>query len=122
MTFRSRHLLDLARGQDCQAQIPDVCNFNPDTVVSAHRNGGGMGTKNPDFLVAWCCSACHDYIDGRTHKNVPREIRDLQWQRAHENTQAAMWEQGLVQVAGSVPCGTARKVKTKVLPRGEYRR
>lgn len=122
MTFRSRPLLDLARGQDCLAEIHGVCNRDPSTVVSAHRNGGGMGTKADDFLVAWCCSACHDYIDARTHREVPAIVRDLYWQRAHEATLRAMFERGLIQVTGHSPKTLAPVRIPKILPRVEYRR
>ncbi|EPA3162826.1 nuclease domain-containing protein, partial [Yersinia enterocolitica] len=27
----------------------------------------GTGIKPPDLFGAWCCSACHDEIDRRTH-------------------------------------------------------
>lgn len=62
-------LRKLARGQECQVRIPFVCNRDPATTVLAHiRLAGvsGMGLKAPDLLAAWCCSACHDAIDGRT--------------------------------------------------------
>jgi hypothetical protein len=61
-----------ARGRGCTVRIPGVCNFNSETVVLAHiRLAGvsGMGMKSPDLLGAWACSACHDEIDGRTHKS-----------------------------------------------------
>jgi hypothetical protein len=61
-----------ARGRGCTVRIPNVCNFNSETVVLAHiRLAGvsGMGMKSPDLLGAWACSACHDEIDGRTHKS-----------------------------------------------------
>ena len=61
-----------ARGRGCTVRIPGVCNFNSETVVLAHiRVAGvsGMGLKSPDLLGAWACSACHDEIDGRTHKS-----------------------------------------------------
>lgn len=54
-----------ARGQECTVRIPDVCNFDPATTVLAHRNGGSAGMKNGDNEAAYCCSACHDVIDGR---------------------------------------------------------
>lgn len=59
------NLRDEARGRTCQVRIPGVCNHNTDTVVLAHLNGAGMGRKHPDWMGAWCCSACHDVIDGR---------------------------------------------------------
>lgn len=46
-------------------RIPGVCNHDPDTVVLAHINGGGMGLKRADIHASFCCSACHDVIDGR---------------------------------------------------------
>ena len=61
-----------AKGRPCMVRIPNVCNFNNDTVVLAHirlQGVSGMGMKSPDLLGAWACSACHDEIDGRTHKS-----------------------------------------------------
>lgn len=50
-------------------RIPNVCNFNPETTVLAHGNGSaagkGIGAKSPDPIGAFCCSDCHDVIDGR---------------------------------------------------------
>ena len=59
-----------ARGEECQVRIPGVCNHNPETTVFAHIGGGGMGMKQPDCEGAYCCSACHDVVDGR----VPFEM------------------------------------------------
>ena len=53
-------------------RLPGICNFNSETVVLAHiRLAGvsGMGMKSPDLLGAWACNACHDELDGRTHKS-----------------------------------------------------
>lgn len=61
-------LRELARGKDCQVRLAGICNFNPETVVLAHyRLAGtcGVGMKPPDLLGAWCCSSCHDAVDGR---------------------------------------------------------
>lgn len=52
-----------ARNEQCQIRIPGVCNFDPETTVLAHRNGGGIGAKTPDFQASYACSACHSYID-----------------------------------------------------------
>ena len=54
-----------AKGQDCTVRIPHICNRNPETVVFAHLPGGGMGMKRADIHGAYCCSACHDALDGR---------------------------------------------------------
>lgn len=66
----SRYLRDSARGQPCLVRIPSVCNGDPSTVVLAHLNGGGMGTKHSDLFGAFCCSACHDVIDGRVKAKI----------------------------------------------------
>ncbi|HHK8149055.1 TPA: DUF1364 domain-containing protein [Serratia marcescens] len=58
-----------ACGRDCQVRIPGVCNFNPETTVTAHyRLAGtcGTGIKPDDAQAAWACSACHDEVDRRT--------------------------------------------------------
>lgn len=58
-----------ACGRDCQVRIPGVCNFNPETTVTAHyRLAGTCGTaiKPDDTQAAWACSACHDEVDRRT--------------------------------------------------------
>ncbi|MBH2719213.1 MULTISPECIES: DUF1364 domain-containing protein [Serratia] len=55
-----------ACGRDCQVRIPGVCNFNPETTVTAHyRLAGTCGTaiKPDDTQAAWACSACHDEVD-----------------------------------------------------------
>jgi hypothetical protein len=52
----------------CQVRLGGICNGNTETTVLAHyRLAGtcGMGLKPPDLLGAWCCSSCHDVIDGR---------------------------------------------------------
>lgn len=62
-------LRKLAKGQQCQVRIPGCCNFNPETTVLAHvRMAGltGIGQKAHDIHASWCCSACHDVVDGRT--------------------------------------------------------
>ena len=61
-----------AKDRGCTVRIPGVCNFNSATTVLAHiRLAGvsGMSMKSPDLLGAWCCSNCHDEVDGRTHKS-----------------------------------------------------
>ena len=54
-----------ARGEECQVRIPGVCNHNPETTIFAHINGGGMGMKQLDTEGSYCCSSCHDALDGR---------------------------------------------------------
>ena len=64
-------ITESARGEQCQVRIPGVCNRDPETTVFAHLNGGGMGMKQPDCEGAYCCSACHDVVDGRVKWFAP---------------------------------------------------
>lgn len=71
-------LTEAARGQPCMVRLPAICNFNPETTVLAHyRLPGtcGTGMKPPDLLGAWCCSSCHDVLDGR----VQTKDADYAW-------------------------------------------
>lgn len=69
MTYRNKKLRESARGQDCQLQIPGVCNHDPETVVWCHLNGHefgkGASLKAHDIFGFYGCSACHDVYDGR---------------------------------------------------------
>jgi len=66
--MKSKKIRNSARGEDCQVRIPNVCNFNPETTVGAHvGKGGGMGGKVSDLEIAYCCSSCHDVLDGRVN-------------------------------------------------------
>ena len=81
-------------------RIPGVCNFNSQTVVLAHiRLSGisGMGTKAPDLLGAWSCSACHDEIDGRSNKSgLSRDELRLAHFEGMARTIAQLVKEGLV--------------------------
>lgn len=86
-----------ARGRECQVRLPGVCNFNPETVVLAHLAGGGMGMKKPDLQGAFCCSSCHDVLDGRVRNNrFTMDELELMHREGIERTQAIWVEEGLV--------------------------
>jgi hypothetical protein len=89
-----------ARGQDCQVRIYGVCNHNPETTVLAHLNGGGMGMKHPDIFGAWCCSSCHDVIDGRVKiPDVEPDIIQLWFYEGVFRTQKKLLESGLIKIS-----------------------
>ncbi|OOF39876.1 hypothetical protein BKK49_07050 [Rodentibacter rarus] len=69
-----------AKGRECQVRLVGICNHNPETVVLAHvRAAGitGVGQKAPDLLGAWCCSSCHDAIDGRVKTDYVKDELEL---------------------------------------------
>ena len=90
-----------AKGQDCQVRVPRVCNHNPETVVLAHLGGAGMGRKQHDIHGAYCCSACHDAIDGRRRTPFHRASLKLMHLEGMVRTQRLLLEQGLIEVAQS---------------------
>ena len=48
-----------------------LCNYNTETTVLAHwrDSSTGIGQKENDLTGSWCCSACHDVLDGRNKVN-----------------------------------------------------
>jgi len=93
---KNKNITDSAKGEDCQVRIPGVCNFNPETTVPAHLNGGGMGTKHNDMFIAYACSNCHNCID----KNNNSDFTDLQIKLWHHEgmvrTQYILLEKELI--------------------------
>jgi hypothetical protein len=87
-----------ARGQDCQVRLEGICNFNPETTVLAHLNGGGAGMKHLDIHGAFCCSSCHDAVDRRTHKDMEPDFLKLALHEGVVRTQAINFRAGLIKV------------------------
>ena len=92
--FRSRKLLDGARDAPCMS-----CGIEDGTVVACHANSYALGKgghlKVADYLVAYCCYACHTKIDSST---LDREEKDALWTEAFIRTVAYMFEAGIVKV------------------------
>lgn len=100
LRHESKKLCDSARGQQCMVRIPGVCNHNPETTVLAHLNGGGMSTKKSDLFGAFCCSSCHDLLDGRRKPfGYSREDIELMHRQGVERTQQWWLDNGLVVLA-----------------------
>jgi hypothetical protein len=75
----SKKITNLANGKPCTVRLPLVCNRNTDTTVFAHyssiRLGHGVGIKT--LFGAFCCSDCHDAIDGRAKTSFTRDYLRL---------------------------------------------
>lgn len=97
MIVKNKKLRDSARGQECMLRLPGICNRNPETTVLAHLNGGGMGIKKSDIFAAFCCSSCHDEIDGRTMK-LDRDHAELEHRRGVERTQEYWLRNGFIKI------------------------
>ena len=89
-----------AQGRECMVRIPYICNHDPATVVLAHyRLAGycGTGYKPDDALGAWCCSACHDAVDGRnTLGDMTRDEFRLMHAEGVMRTFAELRKEGLL--------------------------
>ena len=87
-----------ARNQDCQVRIPGICNFNPETTVLAHLSGGGWSLKRDDHEAAYCCSDCHDALDGRSKTSFSNTELKLMHYDGVMRTQKLLIKQGLIVV------------------------
>lgn len=92
------NLRNAAQGEPCMVRSL-VCNFDPQTTVLAHYRligVSGIGTKSPDLIGAWACSACHDLVDGRAKTELSKN--DLRLMHLHGviRTQAELIRRGIV--------------------------
>ena len=85
-----------AKDKHCTVRIPGVCNYDASTTVLAHLNGGGMGKKHNDIHGAYCCSSCHDVLDGRVKSEWPAEMLKLWHLEAVIKSQIIMLEEGVI--------------------------
>jgi hypothetical protein len=98
---RSKKLLKLVAGLDCQA-----CGSGQ-MVQAAHTNWGGgkgRGVKADDNLVAALCLKCHYEID--QGKDMSKEERQEMWEQAHVATVKKLYIQGLWPVDVPIPSFT----------------
>ena len=98
---RSKKLLKLVAGLDCQACGSGIM------VQAAHTNWGGgkgRGVKADDNLVAALCLKCHYEID--QGRELSKEERQNKWQQAHTATVAKLFNQGLWPVDVPIPTFT----------------
>jgi hypothetical protein len=98
---RSKKLLKLVAGLDCQA-----CGSGQ-MVQAAHTNWGGgkgRGVKADDNLVAALCLKCHYEID--QGKDMSKEERQELWEQAHIATVKKLYIQGLWPVDVPIPAFT----------------
>lgn len=93
---KNKKITDSAKGEDCQVRIIGYCNFNPETTIFAHLNGGGMGYKSNDIHGAYCCSSCHDVIDGRRKSKWTDNQLKVWFYDGVIRTQLKLIEKGLI--------------------------
>ena len=88
------NLRQLARGKPCMVRVPGHCNHHWDTTILAHyRLSGycGTGLKPDDWSMgSWCCSSCHDVIDGRVKTDHDKGVLRLMHAEGCLRTQAEL--------------------------------
>ena len=94
--WTSKKYRDAARGQDCTMRLPG-CRNDRETVVLAHRNGAGMGTKASDHDAADLCDFCHNTFDGRTNiQGWTKQRLTMEFNRARLATIINRIERGII--------------------------
>ena len=81
--IRIKKIRESARGQECTGNTP-WCNYDSDTVVGAHYGEAGekgIAFKPDDTSLAYLCSKCHDWLDGRFQPpdSLSWDERDKEW-------------------------------------------
>jgi len=80
-------------------RLPGICNWNKETTVLAHLNGGGSGMKRHDLLGSFSCSACHFWLDGDyVHYGATKDQRDLWHMQGMIRTQQYWLENGFIEI------------------------
>jgi len=85
-----------AREEECTVRIIGICNHDPQTTVLAHLGGAGWGRKQNDIHGAYCCSSCHDAVDGRRKTEYDKDSLKLWHLEGVIRTQTILLEKGLI--------------------------
>jgi hypothetical protein len=87
-----------AKGQDCQVRISGHCNRDSKTVVLAHVGKSHMGGKCTNLHATFCCSACHDVIDGRVYTQIPAQVLNVWKYEGMMRTKQIWLKDGLITI------------------------
>lgn len=87
-----------ARLQECQVRIPSICSFDETKTILAHKNGGGMAMKSDDLHGSYCCSDCHDVIDGKRKSEFTYDEVLIMFYEGIFRTQLILVEKDLVSI------------------------
>lgn len=91
-----------ARGKQCQVRLVGICNGNDETTILAHFRdlslGCGVGLKTNDLFGAFCCSSCHDYLDGRAKTHYTKDELKSAHMIGVLRTQKILLDEGLIRL------------------------
>lgn len=88
--WRSRTLLDMARGERCNLMAVHNCRgLDGSTTVACHRNEGkGLSQKQSDEWTVHGCAPCHEWLD---RSGAPRAKKRRAFDAAHALRQVPFW-------------------------------
>jgi hypothetical protein len=99
--IRSKKILASANGEQCTIQSP-YCNGSIETTVACHsilyEDGKGRGIKAEDIYIAYGCSACHDFIDGRNSEGYSYLETKQFFHRGMKRTWKRLIEKGIIKI------------------------
>ena len=93
--WRSKKYRDAAKGQSCTMRLPG-CTNDRATVVLAHRNGAGMGTKASDHDAADMDFYCHSIFDRPDMWPYAKDKMISEFERARVRTLVNRIERGIL--------------------------
>lgn len=94
--IKNKKLTDACRGQTCYLQVYGVCHGGATVPCHSPFGGSGMGQKVSDCLTVPGCMDCHDWLDGRTHKDVPREHKLSEFAIAYMRWVETLFREGII--------------------------
>jgi len=81
-------------------QCPSCGSHDSETVVACHSNhmddGKGASQKADDCFVAFLCSGCHDWLDGRIASDAAAGFRAHEFHRAMKRTWRILLDDGVL--------------------------
>jgi hypothetical protein len=89
-------ITESARGEECTIRVPNYCNWNRETTILAHLDGGGMGKKRLDIHAAYSCDACHFVVSNLAKTEYTKEEIYIMHLEGVLRTQEKLIEKGLL--------------------------
>jgi hypothetical protein len=118
--IRSKAIRRAAAGQRCTLNLPNICNYDADTVVLAHitDESFGRGQKADDTSGMFCCAACHSAYDLRRTGLAPADLLSLVL-RAYQRTIRRLVLMGVIQIPEDKPKPFAARPTKPRAPKAE---
>lgn len=100
MARKQDKLTKAAKMQECQVQLFPYCNMNPETTIFAHANSEskGIALKSENWWGSFCCSDCHDILDGKRQTEITKLELNQAFMRGIHRTLIIQIELGNIKI------------------------